>query len=352
MRSIVYTSTQTRPITDGELAQILAVGREKNTALGVTGILAHKGGNCLGILEGDDEVVQSRFEQVRIDPRHTDVRVLLDEQIQHRSFPDWSMAFQPLDPLLQHVPGFSDLFTGGRPLDAAGGLSRARGLLEWFRKHPLAPLMSQAAAEEEGPRTRAINGAIVALRDDGVARFDLEVAAGHAGMTAAAVRQLFPTDRALLAATVERWTQAISAPLAPLLTEKGTVAYLHALMAAHAEEAALMELLAFSLASAADASLDGADYYRSMYLRFREAIYAGLVADVRDGREPSTMDPSRGAKQLLALYDGLRLQALLTTDTDVVTEFDRAATRMRRGWSEQYEKPQYWDIPVAGTDES
>ncbi len=37
MRSIVYTSTQTRPITDTELAQILAVGREKNTALGVTG---------------------------------------------------------------------------------------------------------------------------------------------------------------------------------------------------------------------------------------------------------------------------------------------------------------------------
>ncbi|MBA8988884.1 hypothetical protein FHW23_000116 [Curtobacterium pusillum] len=33
MRSIVYTSTQTRPITDTELAQILAVGREKNTAL-------------------------------------------------------------------------------------------------------------------------------------------------------------------------------------------------------------------------------------------------------------------------------------------------------------------------------
>lgn len=57
---------------------------------------------------------------------------------------------------------------------------------------------------------------------------------------------------------------------------------------------------------------------------------------------------SRGAKQLLALYDGLRLQALLTADTDVVSEFDRAATRMRRGWSEQ---PRYWDIPVAATQQ-
>jgi len=101
MRSIVYTSTQTRPITDTELAQILAVGREKNTALGVTGILAHNGDNCLGILEGDDEVVRTRFEQVRLDPRHTSVRVLLDEQIQRRAFPDWSMAFQPMDPLMR-----------------------------------------------------------------------------------------------------------------------------------------------------------------------------------------------------------------------------------------------------------
>jgi AcrR family transcriptional regulator len=349
MRSIVYTSTQTRPITDTELAQILAVAREKNTALGVTGILAHKGDNCLGILEGDDETVGARFEQVRRDPRHTNVRVLADEPIAQRSFPDWSMAFQPLDPLMQHVPGFRDLFSSGQALDPAAGLTRARGLLEWFRKHPLAPLTSQTAEADEAPRTRAINGAITALHDGGVTRFSLDVAAAHAGMTPDAVREFFPTDWALLAATVERWTQAISAPLAPLIAEKGTVAYLHALMAAHAEEPALMELLAYSLASASDASLDGADYYRSMYRRFREAIHEGLVADVREGREPSTMDPVRGAKQLLALYDGLRLQALLTADTDVVTEFDRAATRMRRGWSEQYEQPHYWDIPVAGT---
>lgn len=69
--------------------------------------------------------------------------------------------------------------------------------------------------------------------------------------------------------------------------QQGTVAFLHALLAAHAEEPALMELLASSLASAAA--------------------------------------------------------------TDLVDAFDRAATRMRRGWSEQYEQPSYWDIPVAAT---
>ncbi|MFJ5145355.1 BLUF domain-containing protein [Curtobacterium sp. NPDC088465] len=349
MRSIVYTSTQTRPITDTELAQILAVGREKNTALGVTGILAHKGDNCLGIIEGDDETVAVRFEQVRRDPRHTNVRILADEPVAQRSFPDWSMAFQPLDPLMQEVPGFSDLFGPSQPADPMFGLTRARGLLEWFRKHPLAPLTSRTAEADEAPRTRAIGGAIAALHDGGISRFTLDVVAERAEMDADEVRAAFPTERALLAATVERWTQTIAAPLVPLMAEKGTVPFLHALLAAHAEQPALMELLAASLASAADPTVEGADYHRSTYRRFRQSIRDGLAADVRDGREPATMDPVRGAQQLLALYDGLRLQALLTTDTDLVDAFDRAATRMRRGWSEQYEQPSYWDTPGAGT---
>ncbi|MBF4614988.1 BLUF domain-containing protein [Curtobacterium sp. VKM Ac-1376] len=346
MRSLVYTSTQTRPITDSELAQILAVGREKNTRLGITGMLAHRDDNCIGIIEGDDDVVRQRFEQVQADPRHTNVRVLLDEPVQQRSFPDWSMAFQSLDPLMRDVPGFSDLFSAGHPTDPAFGASRARALLDWFRKHPLAPLTNQNAADEEVPRTRAINGAIAAIHDGGLSRFSVEDVAVRSGMRPAEILELFPSEHALLAATVMRWTRAVSAPLLPMAGEQGTVAFLHALLAAHAEEPALMRLIAATLATSTDPTTDGADYYRSAYLQFRETIRTALHEDVRAGREPATMDPIRGAQQLLALYDGLRLQALLTPDTDVVDAFDRAAARMRRGWSEQYERPSYWDISV------
>ncbi|MBF4609416.1 BLUF domain-containing protein [Curtobacterium sp. VKM Ac-1393] len=346
MRSLVYASTQTRPITVSELAQILAVGREKNTRLGVTGMLAHRDDNCIGIIEGGDDVVAERFDQVRADPRHTNVRVLLDEPIRHRSFPDWSMAFQPLDPLLHDVPGFSDLFTANRPNDYTFGASRARALLDWFRKHPLAPLTNQDAADEAIPRTRILNAAITAVHAGGASRFTLEDVAERAGMTVPAVLGLFPSQHAVLAATVMRWTRAVSAPLLPLAAEKGTIAFLHALLAAHAEEPALMRLIASTLATSTDPSTDGADYYRSAYLQFRETIRTALAEDVRAGREPATMDPIRGAQQLLALYDGIRLQALLTPDTDVVDAFDRAASRMRRGWTEHYERPAYWDLPT------
>ncbi|ROQ05149.1 TetR family transcriptional regulator [Curtobacterium sp. PhB128] len=108
-----------------------------------------------------------------------------------------------------------------------------------------------------------------------------------------------------------------------------------------------MRLIASTLVTATDPSADGAGYYRSAYLEFRATIRAAPAADVRAGREPITKDPACGAQQLLALCDGLRLQSLLTPDTDVVDAFDRAAARMRRGWAGEYEQPKYWDIPLS-----
>ncbi len=131
---------------------------------------------------------------------------------------------------MQQVPGFRDLFASGQALDPAAGLTLHWGLLEWFRKHPLAPLTSRTAEAEEAPPHAAINGAITALQHDGgVTRFILDVRCGARGDDGGSGSEFFPTDRALLAATVERWTQAISAPLAPLIAGEGaTVAYLHA----------------------------------------------------------------------------------------------------------------------------
>ncbi|WP_443027397.1 TetR family transcriptional regulator C-terminal domain-containing protein [Sphingomonas sp. LR61] len=87
-------------------------------------------------------------------------------------------------------------------------------------------------------------------------------------------------------------------------------------------------------AASSDPANEGADYYRTLYLRFRQTIREALERDIHAGREPDTMDPARATEQLLALYDGLRVQALLVPGFDIIEAFDRAASRMRRGWSE------------------
>ncbi|MFJ3381893.1 BLUF domain-containing protein [Curtobacterium sp. NPDC090217] len=349
MRSIVYISTQTHPLTDAELAQILVVGREKNTIAGVTGILAHRDENCLGILEGDDAAVRARFEEVRQHPSHTNVQLLCDDPIEDRAFPTWSMAFQPLDPLIRDVPGFVDLFAKGRPTEHEIGASRARALLEWFRTHPLAPLTSRVS--DGSARNRAVNGAISVLREVGPERLTHEDVAYHAGMPVSEVRGLFTHPVDIAAAALTQWITAVATPILPLAAERGAVAYLHALIGAYAEEPGLDRLIVSALASAADPNAPAATRYREAYSDFVGNVRDALAADAATGREPATMNPDRGAKQLVALFDGLRIHALLVPGTDVVDEFDRAATRMRRGWSESYEQPAYWDIsPVYDLD--
>jgi len=87
-------------------------------------------------------------------------------------------------------------------------------------------LTSRTAETDEAPRTRAIDGAIAALHDGGVSRFTPDVVAERAGIDADEVRAAFSTERALLAATVEWWTQAIAVPLVPLTAEKSAVPFM------------------------------------------------------------------------------------------------------------------------------
>ncbi|MEN0101480.1 MAG: BLUF domain-containing protein [Curtobacterium sp.] len=352
MLSLVYVSTMARPVTDEELAEILVIAREKNMRLGITGILAHQGSNCLGIIEGEDDVVRERFAGIRQDPRHINVREVAADQISERAFPEWSMAFQPADPLIKEIPGFLDLFSN-HPSVVPGGSSnsRAKALLEWFRKHPLAPLTNQGVGDAIEPRLQIISAAIAVLHDVGVERADTEQIADTAGISVDALRQHFPTRQSLLTATVDRWSSTLSRPLLPIAEQYGAVAYLHALIVAYAEEPALIRLLASTFAASSDPANEGAEYYRTLYLRFRQTIHDALEHDIRAGREPNTMDPARATEQLLALYDGLRVQALLVPGFDIIEAFDRAASRMRRGWSEDYRRTDLFEIPLDRTRE-
>lgn len=138
MLSLVYVSTTVEPLSDDDLAGILRHARARNTELGITGVLAYRAGRCIQVLEGPDDVVQDRFAVISRDPRHTEVRLLCADPLEERAFPDWSMAFQPLDPGVTSLPGYSDLFTPRRGPDADRHASRGRALVDWFRRHPVA----------------------------------------------------------------------------------------------------------------------------------------------------------------------------------------------------------------------
>jgi hypothetical protein len=81
-----------------EIEAILTTARRNNAQRGVTGALLYSAGCFAQVLEGPIGEVERTFEQIQLDPRHRDVRVLQFHPLAQRSFGDWSMAFAGIDP--------------------------------------------------------------------------------------------------------------------------------------------------------------------------------------------------------------------------------------------------------------
>ncbi|MDZ8170785.1 BLUF domain-containing protein [Microbacterium xanthum] len=146
--SLVYVSNARAALGDPELQRILTGSRENNDRLGVTGMLLHRNGRFVQILEGPADTVHALVERIAADPRHADLRVLLDEPIDERQFTAWSMGFQPISTPQSELPeGFRDTFDD---LDAAADrthIMRAiREISLWFRVRSARPTPPPAAA--------------------------------------------------------------------------------------------------------------------------------------------------------------------------------------------------------------
>ncbi len=97
MIHLVYLSRAVHPLSDADLQHLLAQCHRNNTRLGITGILFYSHGHIAQLIEGEAEAVDALYARIAQDGRHSDVRKLVHKPIAARSFPDWSMAFHPLE---------------------------------------------------------------------------------------------------------------------------------------------------------------------------------------------------------------------------------------------------------------
>lgn len=95
--TIVYVSSAWRVFDNMALSDILAASRDRNREAGITGLLLYSGGNIIQCLEGPAESVRETFARISRDGRHHDIWVLLDEQVNERSFAQWEMACLEVD---------------------------------------------------------------------------------------------------------------------------------------------------------------------------------------------------------------------------------------------------------------
>ncbi len=132
MLSIVYSSTARTEFGDGDLITLLMNSRANNRRDGLTGLLLYRDGRFLQIIEGEEEAVRRRYTIVAKDPRHRQIRILLEETIDDRRFPRWTMGYETLtDPLIALIPGYDRFFDD--PSSTADLDQDARRLIEAFR---------------------------------------------------------------------------------------------------------------------------------------------------------------------------------------------------------------------------
>lgn len=131
---LVYVSTATHPFSEAELLDLLRESRARNVTIGVTGMLLHKDGNFIQVIEGPEDKVRELFAAISADPRHHGIIVLHEEHVPARQFEEWSMSFVNLDEeTVRDLPGFDDFLTRARRVEKPP--TDCRVFLDMFRRH-------------------------------------------------------------------------------------------------------------------------------------------------------------------------------------------------------------------------
>lgn len=208
---------------------------------------------------------------------------------------------------------------------------------------PAAPPTSDPVSADAEIRRAIVNGAIRAFRELPFHEVTFEVVAAEAEVETDMIVRQFGTFDGLVLATLDRWNLTRMAPVLPLAERRGAVGFLRGIVEANIADPAFMRFLTALLNMAAMPEHPLAHPLRQDWRQFHQLVQQQLAADIRSGLEPSTMEPARGAEQLIAMYEGLQFQAMVRPGMDLLDSYDRAVTRLRTGWARAYVKP-VWEL--------
>lgn len=90
MRRIVYISTA-GALTAEDVDRLVESAQRNNAQREITGFLLYNGRNFLQLIEGPQASLMSLMAALARDPRHSGMLTLIDEPIEERSCPSWTM---------------------------------------------------------------------------------------------------------------------------------------------------------------------------------------------------------------------------------------------------------------------
>jgi hypothetical protein len=106
LRRIAYTSHAIEQFSKRNLLDLLHYARAFNKIDNITGVLMHRKGAFLQVLEGSSEDVGDLLSRILSDPRHNKIKIILDASVDRRLFSNWTMGCADFDkPELSLIPG-------------------------------------------------------------------------------------------------------------------------------------------------------------------------------------------------------------------------------------------------------
>ena len=93
---IVYTSSSVGLFQEDDLLAILHQSRKNNSESGITGVLLYVNGSIIQVLEGRKEAIESLYQRIVQDGRHTGVTRIINCAIKQRLFANWTMGYQTI----------------------------------------------------------------------------------------------------------------------------------------------------------------------------------------------------------------------------------------------------------------
>ena len=91
---LIYQSKAATSFDKVLLDELLEQSRRDNAAEEITGFLMFDGTGFVQLLEGERTAINDLFKKrIAVDPRHTDVDLLIQDRTSARVFTDWAMAY-------------------------------------------------------------------------------------------------------------------------------------------------------------------------------------------------------------------------------------------------------------------
>jgi Sensors of blue-light using FAD len=95
---IIYISKVNTELDQNALFDLCCSSEEKNTKIGISGILITSEKHFIQALEGPWDKVNDLYHTIVSDPRHKELRIISYECVCKRDFPIWTMkVFSPFD---------------------------------------------------------------------------------------------------------------------------------------------------------------------------------------------------------------------------------------------------------------